>query len=304
VLSASDGSEIARLRGHANVGILTDDGRVVRAPFGGLGSRASVEIAALDAGLLRRFAVVGREWVSEHTMMLDGDCVESEVETTAQVTSLADAHGFLAIGVSDGSIRIHRERARGSRERRLDRSDVPVEPHGGAHPIALSFVSPEELIAVYGDGAIVRWDPATGTQRATVPGPCSAEELAALTAIPGIPRDALDCGGSYGAEIHADEVLLRSSNGSRLRTLDGTPRFATRSPMTLGSDGVRASVTAGELTISRSDGSSVALRRGPLRARVVDLSETHVAVHGLAGRSPLGLFRIVDGVRLAGFDEA
>jgi hypothetical protein len=318
VLDASDGHTVRDVAGGAYLVAWGDGGELLRATREVTTMTSTVEVVEVD-GTVRTFAVPGSAPSTIHAMRADGACEEIHTRRPVVVRALAASGGVLAIGAGDTSIRLHALGAATSVERRLTRTDVRTLPGDAVAPITLRFREPGELVAVYSDGAIVRWDVADGTRRATVDGACTPEELARIAVTPGLPADVVACGETLSAVVFGERVILTGGAGTRVLTLDGARLAAFPSHHMHG-----AVTTDEELWLA---GTNAVLERwtydgrfrGAARvgtgwSRVVALSESLVAIQGARegevrgqeseGPLPVRLHRIADGVRLPGFEDA
>ncbi len=316
VLSAVDGRELFSLPGYAIEGLVDDQNRSVRAVR--TGDANDVEIAGPDGAVITRLPLRGSAPTTVHAMMTDGECVTMYTEDSAHVTSLASAGGLVAIGASDGSIRLHRDGEPPERERSLTRADVRSHPGYAVSPVALSFHGAAELVAVYSDGSIVRWNTRNGSRLGLVRGACTAAELARIAVIEGLPGDVEECGGTMHAAIVGEQVVLAGSSGARVRTLSG--RALAGFP-TLHGNGIvirgEEVWLAGTTSVVERwslDGTFRGVHRlGTGWAHVVALSSDHVAIVGAGegevhgeeseGPRPLAIWRLRDGARVRGMDD-
>ncbi len=318
VLSASDGAELFARPGYAIAAAFDDAGGLVRATRTAESASAGVEVLDPRGELVRTIALPGSARSTIHAMMTDGECQTIYTEDAAHVTSLASAGGTIAIGASDGSIRLHRDGEPEGTEVRLTRSDVREYPGGAVTAVTLVLRAADELVAVYSDGSIVRWDTRTRARRATVRGACTAAELARIAVIEGLPGDVDGCGGTGRAAIEGEHVVLAGSSGARVRTLSG--RALAGFPTLHGSGIV---ITGDEVWLAGTDAvierwSLDGRFRGVHRAgtgwaHVVAISERFVAITGAGdgevhgeeseGARPTAIWRISDGARVDGMDD-
>ena len=315
LLDAADGHELVTLPGHAIVGAIAPDGRILRGMRGG-GDASVVEVAGADGTLLRTIDVPGAAPSTIHAMMADGECQEIFTESPAHVTALAAGHGVTAIGASDGSIRIHRDDP-SVPEARLDRRDAPTYPGHAVYAVALWLRGPNELVAVYSDGVIVRWDPGRHARLGQVSGACTPAELQRIAVIPGLPATVQDCGGTLAAALVGDHLALAGSSGLRLRTLAGDALAGMPSLHALPvlfDDELWAGGTDAVVERWSLDGRFAGTHRlGTGWSNVVAISPELVAVMGAGEGAVHGeerdetrataIWRIADGTRLGGFDD-
>lgn len=316
VLAASDGHELLTLPGRGLAGTIDAEGRILRALRP---SEASVvEIAAADGTIVRSIDVPGAAPSTIHAMMTSGECHTIFTQSAVHVTALASGHGVIAIGASDGSIRIHRDDPSVA-EARLERRDARRHPGHAVSAVALWARGPHELVAVYSDGQIVRWDPLRGARAGRdVAGACTAAELARIAVIPGLPGDVEECGAAMHAALAGEHVALSGSAGLRVRTLAGDalagmPSLHAVGPVILG-DELWAGGTDAMVERWSLDGRFRGTHRvGTGWANVVAISPELVAVMGAGegeihgreseGVRPTAIWRIADGTRLGGFDD-
>jgi len=318
VLAASDGAELFARPGYAIAAALDDRGGLVRATRTAESASAGVEVLDPVGALVRTIAVPGSARSTIHAMMMDGECQTIYTEDAVHVTSLASAGGTIAIGASDGSIRLHRDGELDGTEVRLTRSDVREYPGGAVTAVSLVLRAPDELVAVYSDGSIVRWSTRTRARRATVRGACTAAELARIAVIEGLPGDVEECGGTGRAAIEGEHVVLAGSSGVRVRTLSG--RALAGFPSLHGNGIV---ITGDEIWLAGTgavierwslDGRFRGVHRaGTGWAHVVEISERFVAITGAGegevhgqeseGARPTAIWRISDGARVTGMDD-
>lgn len=315
VLDAADGHELATLPGHALAALIAPDGRILRGRRGGEDASV-VEVASADGTLVRTIDVPGVAPSTIHAMMTDGECQEIFTDSPVHVTALAAGHGVIAIGASDGSIRIHRDDP-SVPEARLHRRDAPTYPGHAVYAVALWLRTPRELVATYSDGVIVRWDPARGARLGHVSGACTLTELQRIAVIPGLPATVEDCGGTLAAAIEGDRLALAGSSGLRLRTLAGDALAGMPSLHALPvlfDDELWAGGTDAVVERWSLDGRFRGVHRlGTGWANVVALSPELVAVMGAGEGAVHGeerdetrataIWRIADGTRLGGFDD-
>ena len=316
VLSAADGTELLSLPGYAIDGTLDDRGRIVRALRSREGNH--VEVAGPDGVVIARLPVLGSAPTTIHVMHTDGECEAIDTEGAAHVTSLASAHGLVAIGASDGSIRLHRDGDPPERERRLSRRDVRQHRGSAVSAVSLFFRGADELVAVYGDGSIVRWGARDGARRGLVSGACTPSELARIAVIPGLPGDVEECGGTTRAALSGEHVVVVGASGARVRTLAGR---AITGFSTLHANGIVARGDeiwlAGTTSVVERwslDGTFRGVHRvGTGWANVVALSADHVAIVGAGegmphgqeteGPRPIAIWRLREGTRVRGMDD-
>lgn len=312
LLSGSDGSELAVLPGASQLALLDGEGRAIRAISG-----RGVEVRDAD-GTVHTIAVSGTAPSTIHAMMTSGECETIFTEDAVHVTSLASADGVLAIGASDGSIRLHELAASADVEQRLTRDDLPRLPGGAISPIGLSLRGHDLLIAVYSDGSIAHWNLRSRARVRTAGGPCTGAELRRIAVIPGLPEDVVACGYASLSRIGTDVIALAGGSGARMRTLEGRPLAGFP---TLHGNGL--ALVRGELWLAGTDSqierwSRDGRFRGTHRlgtgwANVVALSREHVAVMGMREGEVHGtetdapprtrLWRIADGQEVAGFED-
>jgi hypothetical protein len=316
VLDASDGRELASMAGYALTATIAADGRILRGMRGG-DEGSIVQVAGEDGTILRTIDVPGAAPSTIHAMMADGECQEIFTQAPVHPTSLAAGHGVIAIGGSDGSIRIHRDDPSVA-ETRLERADVRRRPGWAVSAVAMQVRGPRELVAVYSDGEIVRWDPTRGARLGQVDGACTADELRRIAVIPGLPGDVEECGGTLHAAIAGDHVALASGSGLRVRTLRGAALAGMPSLHAVGpvifDDELWAGGTDTMVERWSLDGRFRGTHRlGTGWANVVAISPELVAVMGAGegevhgqereGTRATAIWRIADGTRLPGFDD-
>lgn len=317
VLRGADGARLFDVAGPAYAAVFDERGGIVRAARGS-GDETTVELVGPDGAVERTVAVSGAAPSTIHAMRVDGECDTIYTSSPATVHALASAGGWLAIGASDGTVRVHALARPGSPERRLARADVRTHPGGAVSAIGLFPRGGDELVAVYSDGSIVRWDLARGARLATVTGECAPDELARIAVIEGLPRDVEECGVTGRALVVGERVILAGSSGARVRTLSGArlAGFPTlhANGVVLAGDEVWLAGTDPVIERWSLDGRFLGVHRaGTGWARVVALAEDHVAIQGTRegevhgqeseGATPTVLWRISDGARLPGFED-
>lgn len=318
VISASDGATLFTLPGYAIDAAFDERGGLVRATRTALSASAGVEIVDPSGAPVRTLALPGSAPSTIHAMMTDGECQTIYTEDAAHVTSLAAARGTIAVGASDGSIRLHRDGEADGAEVRLTRADVREYPGGAVTAVRLALRAPDELVAVYSDGSLVRWDTRTHARRATVRGECTAAELARIAVLEGLPGDVEECGGTGRAAIEGEHVVLAGGSGARIRTLSGRrlAGFPTLHGNGIVISGDEVWLAGTDAVVERwsLDGRFRGVHRaGTGWAHVVALSERHVAITGAGegevhgqeseGARPTAIWRIADGTRVGGMDD-